>query len=133
MNPAPGLCSEIILQFALPGEFLSAVAPGRWHPCLHHVVVTVTAEGVVTIAAHALLETDGRRLVFAQLARLLRTLPRPHRPLSMAASLAAPSCAVRGERYAISLGARFAVARTDYAPTLFGDDFAPAFVPRGGT
>lgn len=125
MDLQPFRPEPVLLGFTLPAELAAGLAPGRWHPCIHRITVTVTAEHVVMIEASDLMESHARVQAFDQMARFLKTLPKPARPLVLIAALTSASTR-HPERYAVSFGARFSVARTDYAPMLFGDDFAPA-------
>lgn len=120
----------VILLFRLPPTLAPGLAPGRWHPSLHKVTVTIDSERIVAIKSDDAMETYARRQAFEQLGRFLRSLPRPSEPVALRVVLTSPartrSHPGRPEHYAVSVGARVSAVRSDDQPMLFEEDFAPA-------
>jgi hypothetical protein len=117
---------HVVLRFRLPPVLLLHAEPGLWPRSPRGGDLVLLADGAVTVTSQDHHESYGvdqvRRVALQWLRATVRNAP----PTSIAATLSSPSLRRRRgpdghEVYAIVIGAKVSIARTDERPAAIGE------------
>jgi len=118
---------HVTFRFRLPPTLMLRAPVGAWPRAPRGASVDVAADGAVVVTSVDRHETYARDQVIKVAARFLGLIDADVPMTALPASLSAPSCRARPEIYAIALGAKVSIARTDRAPHLERGESAPVF------
>jgi len=111
---------HVVFQFRLPPVLLLHAQPGLWPRAPRGASVDVGEDGAVVVTSYDHLETYARDQVLRVACAYLRACVRNAPPVTIRATLSAPSCRQRPVGYAISLGAKVSIAETNARPVVIG-------------
>jgi hypothetical protein len=117
---------HVTFRFRLPPALMLRAPVGAWLRAPRGVSVDVSADGAVIVTSVDHHETYARDQVVKTAARFLGSIDADVPMTSLPASLSAPTCRARPEIYAIALGAKVSIARTERAPHLHAGAPRPA-------